>query len=120
VSTPPFCRECDGTGWIPYRSETLDGEMEEAYRLCANSCTPRRCIGFTADYPCHRPGTVRYGLGYYCKEHIEHIHLTGGIDNAYKAIYYLRRWLCVTCDNDLLEALGKAETCLGRAKRELD
>jgi hypothetical protein len=120
VSTRPFCRECNGTGWIQYRSETLDGEIEEAYRLCSNHCTPRRCMGLRADYPRLRPGTVRYELGYYCKEHIDDIHLAGGLDNAYEAIYYLRRGLCVTCDNDLLEALGKAKTCLGRAKRELD
>src|SRR4051812_23953671 len=28
------CRECDGTGWVPYRSETVEGGFEEAYRLC--------------------------------------------------------------------------------------
>src|SRR5829696_6259095 len=27
----PLCRECKGTGWIPYSSETLDDKLEEAY-----------------------------------------------------------------------------------------
>ncbi len=70
AATRPFCRECDSTGWMLYHSETIDGELEEAYRLCPNRCAPRRCIGFEAGQPCSRPGTVRYGFGYYCKEHI--------------------------------------------------
>lgn len=28
-----LCRECDGTGWVLYRSEAKDGTFEEAYRL---------------------------------------------------------------------------------------
>ncbi len=71
VPARPLCRECNGTGWIPYRSETIDGELEEAYRLCPNHCTPRRCTDLTIGHPCPPPATVRYGLRYYCKEHTE-------------------------------------------------
>src|SRR5215211_6954045 len=37
------CRECDGTGWVSYRSETVDGDFEEAYRLCSKGHAPRYC-----------------------------------------------------------------------------
>ena len=86
MSAYPFCRECDGTGWIPYHSETLDGEIEEAYHLCPNSCTPRYCMGLRADYPCPRPGTVRYELGYYCKEHIKVILADLAVNKAYEEV----------------------------------
>ena len=65
-----LCRGCDGTGWMPYRSETVDGELEEAHRLCSDCRAPRYCVGSKADHSCTRPGTVRRGLGYYCKEHV--------------------------------------------------
>jgi hypothetical protein len=125
MPAPSLCRECDGAGWIPYYSETVDGELEEAYRLCPNCYTPRYCMGKT-DQPCLRPATVRYGLGYYCKEHIETIHAGEGVDHTSEAIYYLRCWLRVARDRanefkmQLSEALSRAETCLGRAERELD
>lgn len=76
-----FCRECDGTGWIPYRSETVDGKFEEAYRLCSKCYAPRYCMGSEADCFCPHPGTVRCGLDYYCKVHAEVIH-TGEISEA--------------------------------------
>ena len=63
------CRECDGTGWVLYRSETTDGEFEEAYRLCPSCRAPRYCMGSSSGHPCTRPATVRCGLGYYCREH---------------------------------------------------
>jgi len=63
------CPECDGTGWAFYRLETLDGEFEEAYRLCPQGHAPRYCMGYRDGYLCPRPATVRRGLGYYCKEH---------------------------------------------------
>jgi len=85
-----LCRECDGTGWILYRSETLDGKLEEAYRLCPNRCAPRRCTGSKTEPPCPRPGTMRYRLDCYCKEHIEVICADERVDHAYEAIYYLR------------------------------
>jgi hypothetical protein len=65
-----LCRECDGTGWVLYRSETVEGEFEEAYHLCPNCCAPRFCTGSSDGYHCSRPATVRCGQGYYCKEHI--------------------------------------------------
>ena len=121
-----FCRECDGTGWMLYHSETIDGELEEAYRLCPNRCAPRRCIGFEAGQPCSRPGTVRYGLGYYCKEHIGAIHVCGEVDHAREAIYYLRQRLWIVRDRvnkflemQLSEALREAEARLSRAERAL-
>ena len=67
------CDECDGTGWILYRSETVDGELEEAYRLCPAYCTPCYCMGRSNDRSCPRPGTVRYGFEYFCKQHIESV-----------------------------------------------
>jgi hypothetical protein len=30
----PFCLECDGTRWVRYLSETTNGDLEEAFRLC--------------------------------------------------------------------------------------
>ena len=123
-----LCRKCDGTGWILYRSETLDGEVDEAYRLCPNYCTPRRCMDSKTNHPCPRPGTVRYGQGYYCKEHIELIYAGVGVDHAHEeAIHHLRCWLWIAHDRanrflemQLSEALGKAETRLRHAERGLD
>ena len=77
-----LCRECDGTGWLPYRSETLDGKLEEAYRLCPSCYAPRHCMGLKRDHPCSRPGTMRYGLGYYCEEYIEIIYAVEGVDHT--------------------------------------
>ena len=127
----PLCRECDGTGWILYRSETVDGELEEAYRLCPSCYAPRYCMGFKTDHPCSRPGTARYGPGYYCEEHIdceqhiEIIYAGVGRTPAREAIYYLRCWLRVAQDRaneflemQLSETLGKAESRLKRAERE--
>jgi hypothetical protein len=65
-----LCWECEGTGWVLYRSETEDGELEEAYRLCPEGHAPRYCMGYRNGHPCPRPATVRRGSGYYCKEHI--------------------------------------------------
>jgi hypothetical protein len=126
VAAPLLCRECDGTGWIPYCSETLDGEFEVAYRLCPSCYAPRRCMGSKADQPCPHPGTVRHWLGYYCKEHSEDIHVTESIDQAQEAIYYLGRWLQVDryrvdrpLAMELLEVLNKIEVQLKRAGRGL-
>jgi hypothetical protein len=69
-----LCRECDGTGWVLYRSETTDGEFEEAYRLCSKVHAPRYCMESSSTHLCPRPATVRCGLGYYCKEHMVAIH----------------------------------------------
>ena len=66
------CRECDGTGWVPYRSETLGGGFEEAYRLCPEGCAPRYCMVSGGDGLCPRPATVRRGKVYLCEEHAEH------------------------------------------------
>ena len=122
-----LCRECNGTGWIPYRSETVDGELEEAYRLCPNCYAPRHCIGFKTGHPCSRPGTVRYGLGYYCVEHIEIIYAGEGLNRTREAICYLRRWLRVARNRNneflemqLSETLDEAEMQLRRSERELD
>src|SRR5215211_7106800 len=66
------CDECNGTGWVLYRSEASDGKLEEAYCFCANRCAPRYCMLSSNDrHLCSRPGTVYYGLRYFCKEHIE-------------------------------------------------
>ena len=63
------CRECDGTGWVRYRSETLGGGFEEAYRLCPEGHAPRYCMGSRNGGLCPRPASVRRGEGYYCEEH---------------------------------------------------
>jgi hypothetical protein len=127
VAAHPLCRECDGTGWILYRSETLDGELEEAYHLCPGCYAPRRCMGSKTDHPCPRPGTVHYGLGYYCREHAEVIYANEEVDHAYEAIYFLRCWLQVAHGRaneflkiQLSEALSKAEKQLMHAEQEPD
>ncbi len=85
------CDECDGTGWMLYRSETVDGELEEAYCLCSNRCTPRYCMLSSNDHHlCSCPGTVYYGLRYFCKEHIEVIRADEDANHAHQALYYLR------------------------------
>jgi hypothetical protein len=66
------CRECDGTGWVPYRSETVHGGFEEAYRLCPEGCAPRYCVGSGDGRLCPRLAVVRRGEGYYCEEHAAH------------------------------------------------
>ena len=63
------CRECDGTGWVLYRSETEEGGFEVAYRLCPEGCAPRYCTGTGNDMLCPRPATVRRGEVYLCEEH---------------------------------------------------
>jgi hypothetical protein len=89
MSAHSFCHKCDGTGWIPYYSETVDGEIEEAYGLCPNCYAPRYCMGSTVGHPCFRPGTLRYGLGYYCKEHMISSHNGENSDKACETIYGL-------------------------------
>ena len=63
------CPECDGTGWVPYRAETLEGGFEEAYCHCPEGCAPRYCAGSEDDRLCPRPATVRRGRAYCCEEH---------------------------------------------------
>ena len=63
------CRQCDDTGWVPYRSETVEGAFEEAHRLCPEGHAPRYCMGPSDGRLCPRPGVVRRGKGYYCEEH---------------------------------------------------
>jgi hypothetical protein len=81
-----LCHDCDGTGWVLYRSERKDGEFEEAYRLCAKGHTPRYCMESSSGQLCPRPATKRLGPGYYCKEHIEGIHDGRDIDDPCEAI----------------------------------
>jgi hypothetical protein len=125
MAAPPRCRECDGTGWIPYRSETLDGEFEEAYHLCPGCYTPRCCMSSKSDHPCPRPDIVCHGLGYYCKEHAEVIYADEEVDQVYEAFYFLRCWLQVAHDRaneflkiQLAEALHKAEKHLRHTEQE--
>jgi hypothetical protein len=80
------CGECDGTGWVLYRSETTDGEFEEAYRLCPKGHAPRYCMGDGNGSLCHRPATVRCGPGYYCEEHSAVIHEGRDVDDTCEAI----------------------------------
>ena len=80
------CRECDGTGWVLYRSETKDGEFEEAYRLCPKGHAPRYCMGYRDGYLCCRPATVRRGQGYYCQEHSAVTPDGGEVDGTCEAV----------------------------------
>jgi hypothetical protein len=80
------CCECDGTGWVLYRSETKDGEFEEAYHLCPKGHAPRYCMGSGSGHLCPRPATVRWELGYYCEEHMVAIHDGRDVDDPCEAI----------------------------------
>ena len=81
-----LCRECDDTGWVLYRTETKDGEFEEAYRLCPKGHGPRYCMASSSGHLCPRPATVRCGLGYYCEEHIVFIPDSRDVDDSFEAI----------------------------------
>ncbi|HWS81891.1 MAG TPA: hypothetical protein VN178_12790 [Rubrobacter sp.] len=80
------CRECDGTGWVLYRSETEDDGFEEAHRLCPQGHAPRYCMGASDGHLCPRPATRRLGPGYYCEDHIAVIHEDRDIDDPCEAI----------------------------------
>jgi hypothetical protein len=81
-----LCRECGGTGWVLYHTETKDGEFEEAYRLCPKGHAPRYCMGSGSGCLCPRPATVRCRSGYYCEEHIVAIHGGRDVDDPFEAI----------------------------------
>jgi hypothetical protein len=81
-----LCRECDGTGWVLYRSERKDGEFEEAYRLCPKGHGPRYCMGSSRRQLCPRPATRRCGSGYYSEEHIVGIREGRDVDEPCEAI----------------------------------
>jgi hypothetical protein len=38
--TDPSCASCGGTHWVHYLTETMDGDFEEAFRLCACNYGP--------------------------------------------------------------------------------
>ncbi len=40
MATYPSCSECSGTRWVRYFSETTDGNLEEAFRLCPCNYEP--------------------------------------------------------------------------------
>jgi hypothetical protein len=65
----PPCQECDGTGWTLYLSETVEGGLEVAYRLCPEGHAPRYCMGPKDDRLCPCLATVRRGEAYLCEEH---------------------------------------------------
>ena len=81
-----LCRECDGTGWVLYRTERKDGEFEEAYRLCPKGHAPRYCMGSSGGKLCPRPATRRLGPDYFCEEHIAFIHDGRHVDDPREAI----------------------------------
>ena len=81
-----LCQECDGTGWVPYRSEAKDGTFEEAYRLCPKGHAPRYCMVSGSGRLCPRPATVRWGVGYYCEEHVAVIYEGREIDSPCGAL----------------------------------
>jgi hypothetical protein len=81
-----LCRDCDGTGWVLYRTETRDGEFAEACRLCSKGHAPRYCMGSSSGQLCSRPATRRCGSGYYCEEHLAAIHEGRDLDDPCEAI----------------------------------
>ena len=38
----PTCLECGGTRWLRYFSETTNGDLEVAFRLCPCNHEPKR------------------------------------------------------------------------------
>jgi hypothetical protein len=44
-------------------------------------------MGFEIGHACLRPGTVRDGLRYYCKEHTRSVHVGYGVEKPREAIY---------------------------------
>ena len=66
-----------------YRSESVDGEYEEAYRLCPKGHAPRYCMGSSSGPLCPLPATVRCGTGYYCEEHSAFIHDGSDVDGPH-------------------------------------
>ena len=48
----PTCLRCGGKRWVRYFSETTDGDLEEALRLC----------------PCNHRREAARGAAYYCEE----------------------------------------------------
>ncbi len=40
MAAHPFCLKCSGTRWVRYFSETTDGNLEEAFRLCPCNYEP--------------------------------------------------------------------------------
>jgi hypothetical protein len=53
-------QECDGTGWVLSRSETVDGGFGETYRPCTRGHAPRYCMGYCNDRLCARPPVPRW------------------------------------------------------------
>jgi hypothetical protein len=41
VDTYPSCSKCSGTRWVRYFSETTDGNLEEAFKLCPCNHEPK-------------------------------------------------------------------------------
>ncbi len=50
----PSCSECGGTRWVRYFSETKDGIVEEAFRLCSCNREPET----RAEHVCEESGHV--------------------------------------------------------------
>ena len=40
MASHPSCSKCGGTRWVRYFSETTDGTLEEAFRLCPCNYEP--------------------------------------------------------------------------------
>src|SRR5215212_8028823 len=71
---------------VLYRTETKDGEFEEAYRLCPKGHAPSYCMGSSSTHLCPCPASVHWGSGYYCEEHIEGIHDGRDVEEPCEAI----------------------------------
>jgi hypothetical protein len=57
----PSCASCGGTRWVRYFSETMDGDFEEAFRLCACSYGPVGQVG-QDERACEKPGIAEIAL----------------------------------------------------------
>ena len=56
----PSCTSCGGTRWVRYFSETLDGDFEEAFRLCACNHASIGQVG-RGERACGKPEIVLTG-----------------------------------------------------------
>jgi hypothetical protein len=61
----PSCPECGGTRWARYFSETMDGNFEEAFKLCPCNHKPEMGSNQAREKP-ERPETAAGKLARAC------------------------------------------------------
>ena len=85
-----LCQECDGTGWVLYRSETINGGFEEAHRPSTRGHAPRYCMGYCNDRLCTCPPVPRWCAAREATAAriTSRIHDGRDVDNACEAIWH--------------------------------